>query len=135
MIARKLEYLLALAKEGHFARAGAACNVSQPALSGGIQQLENELGVMIVKRGQRYMGLTEEGEIVLAWAQRSAIDCQRLLQELREPYGATGRHPAAGNHGIRHTDRLVAHRSFRRAVSQNPAEHRDFKSAFDCPGT
>jgi DNA-binding transcriptional LysR family regulator len=87
MIARKLEYLIALAKEGHFARAAAVCNVSQPTLSAGIQQLETELGVMIVKRGQRYQGLTEEGEIVLAWAQRSAIECQRLHQELRDRSG------------------------------------------------
>ncbi|MDP9052760.1 MAG: LysR family transcriptional regulator [Acidobacteriota bacterium] len=87
MIARKLEYLLALAREGHFARAAAACHVSQPALSAGIQQLESEFGLMLVKRGQRYQGLTEEGETVLAWAQRTAIECQRLQQELRDGTG------------------------------------------------
>jgi DNA-binding transcriptional LysR family regulator len=84
MIARKLEYLIALAKEGHFARAAAACHVSQPALSAGIQQLEQELGVVIVKRGQRFQGLTEQGETVLAWAQRIEADCTRLRQELRD---------------------------------------------------
>ena len=84
MLARKLEYLIALAKEGHFARAAAACHVSQPALSAGIQQLEQELGVPIVKRGQRFQGFTEEGEIVLAWAQRAELECKKLRQELRE---------------------------------------------------
>jgi DNA-binding transcriptional LysR family regulator len=84
MIARKLEYLIALAKEAHFARAAAACHVSQPALSAGIQQLEQELGVNIVKRGQRFQGLTEQGETVLAWAQRIEMDCKRLRQELRD---------------------------------------------------
>ncbi len=87
MITRKLEYLLALAREGHFARAAAACHVSQPTLSAGIQQLESEFGLILVKRGQRYQGLTEEGEIVLAWAQRSVVDCQRLHQELRDRSG------------------------------------------------
>lgn len=56
MLSRKLEYLMALAKEGHFARAAAACHVSQPTLSAAIQQLEAELGVPIVKRGQRFQG-------------------------------------------------------------------------------
>jgi len=84
VINRKIAYLLALAKEGHFARAAAVCHVSQPALSAGIQQLEQELGVVIVKRGQRFQGFTEQGEIVLAWAQRMDVECKRLYQELRD---------------------------------------------------
>jgi len=84
VLARKLEYLIALAKEGHFARAAAACHVSQPALSAGIQQLEHELGVPIVKRGQRFQGFTEQGDIVLNWAQRMEMDCKNLRQELRD---------------------------------------------------
>ena len=64
---------MALAKEGHFARAAAACHVSQPTLSAAIQQLEAELGVPIVKRGQRFQGLTEEGRLVIEAAQRMAL--------------------------------------------------------------
>ena len=45
-----------------------ACNISQPTLSGRLRQLEQELGVPIVERGQRYHGLTPEGERVLKWA-------------------------------------------------------------------
>ena len=33
MIIRKLEYLIALAKAGHYGRAAEACHVSQPTLS------------------------------------------------------------------------------------------------------
>lgn len=84
MMVRKVQYLIALAREGHFARAAAACHVSQPTLSAGIKQLEAELGVSIVKRGQRFCGLTPEGERVLAWAQRMASECERLHQELQE---------------------------------------------------
>jgi hypothetical protein len=40
MIVRYLDYLTALARERHFARAAAACNVTQPTLSAGIKQLE-----------------------------------------------------------------------------------------------
>ena len=84
MISRKFEYLIALAKEGHFARAAAICRVSQPALSAAIQQLESELGVEIVKHGRRFQGFTEQGEIVLAWARNLALDWDRLHERLRE---------------------------------------------------
>src|SRR6266700_24668 len=84
MIPRKLEYLIALAKERHFGRAAATCRVSQPALSAAIQQLESELGVEIVKHGRRFQGFTEQGEIVLAWARNLALDWDRLHERLRE---------------------------------------------------
>lgn len=84
MIIRNFEYLLALNKERHFARAAAACRVSQPTLSAGIKQLEEDMDVLIVKRGQRFEGFTREGERVLAWAQQMLEDCTRLKQELHE---------------------------------------------------
>jgi DNA-binding transcriptional LysR family regulator len=84
MISRKFEYLIALAKERHFARAAAICRVSQPALSAAIQQLEIELGVEIVKHGRRFEGFTQQGEIVLEWARKLAADCDRLHERLRE---------------------------------------------------
>jgi DNA-binding transcriptional LysR family regulator len=84
VIVRNFEYLLALHKERHFARAAAACHVSQPTLSAGIKQLEEDMDVRIVKRGQRFEGFTTEGERVLAWAQQMLEDCNRLKQELYE---------------------------------------------------
>ena len=84
MIIRNFEYLLALNQEKHFARAAAACRVSQPTLSAGIKQLEEDMDVLIVKRGQRFEGFTREGERVLAWAQQMMDDCSRLKQELHE---------------------------------------------------
>jgi DNA-binding transcriptional LysR family regulator len=84
VIPKKVEYLLALAKEEHFARAASACNVSQPTLSAGIRQLESELGIQIANRGRRFKGFTEDGEIVLAWARQTAAECDRLTQKLRD---------------------------------------------------
>jgi DNA-binding transcriptional LysR family regulator len=84
MIVRYLDYLVALARERHFARAAAACNVTQPTLSAGIKQLEESLGVLIVERRQRFVGFTPEGERVLAWAQRVLADYGGLTQELSE---------------------------------------------------
>ena len=79
---RQLEYLAALAREKHFTRAAAACNVTQPTLSGRIRQLELELQVPIVERGQRYQGLTAEGERVLKWAHVILKNWQSMQEEL-----------------------------------------------------
>lgn len=92
---RQLQYLVALARERHFTRAANACNVTQPTLSGRVRELELELGVPIVKRGQRYQGLTPEGERVLKWAQLILNTWSAMRQELAQlatsDFGLTGR--------------------------------------------
>jgi DNA-binding transcriptional LysR family regulator len=82
VLLRQLQYLGALAREKHFARAAAACDVTQPTLSAGIKQLEETFGVLIVERGQRFRGLTPEGERVLEWALHVLSDYDSLAQEL-----------------------------------------------------
>ena len=81
MILKHLQYLTAVARERHFARAASACGVTQPTLSAGIKQLEEQLGLLVVQRGQRFEGLTPAGERVLAWAQRITADAESLEQE------------------------------------------------------
>jgi DNA-binding transcriptional LysR family regulator len=82
VLLKQLQYLAALAREKHFARAAAACDVTQPTLSAGIKQLEETFGVLIVERGQRFHALTPEGERVLDWALRVLSDYESLSQEL-----------------------------------------------------
>ena len=92
MLLRQLEYLVALARARHFAKAAQACYVSQPALSEGIRKLEEELGIPLVLRGRRFDGLTPEGERVVLWAQRILADRDAMedeIQALRS--GLTGR--------------------------------------------
>ena len=84
VIIKQLVYLDALARERHFRRAAEACNISQPTLSAAVAQLEDELGVMIVKRGRRFMGLTDEGELVLSHARRILADAQSMRESLAE---------------------------------------------------
>jgi DNA-binding transcriptional LysR family regulator len=81
MFIRQLEYLVTLARERHFAKAAEVCHVSQPALSSAIRGLEKELGVMIVQRGRRYVGLTLEGERVLAWAQQTLASLSHMRED------------------------------------------------------
>ena len=87
MLIKHLEYLAALAHERHFARAAAACRVTQPTLSAGLKQLEDSMGVLLVERGQRFQGLTAEGERVLVWARRILADCESLAQDVGAMHG------------------------------------------------
>lgn len=82
MMLRQLEYLVALANEGHFARAAEECAVSQPALSEGIRKLEKELGVPLVRRNHAFQSLTPEGQTVLKWARKLLKDRESLKQEV-----------------------------------------------------
>jgi DNA-binding transcriptional LysR family regulator len=59
---------VALARVQLIARAAEDCRVSLRALSLGIRRLEDELGVSIVQRVQRSVGLTPEGQRVPEWA-------------------------------------------------------------------
>ncbi|HEV7979613.1 LysR family transcriptional regulator [Amycolatopsis sp.] len=83
MLFSQLEYLVALAKEGHFSRAAEECHVSQPALSSGIRKLEAELDVQIVRRANRYEGLTDEGQRLVDWARKILADRHALVEEIR----------------------------------------------------
>ncbi|MCX4868762.1 LysR family transcriptional regulator [Streptomyces sp. NBC_00257] len=82
MLFRQLEYLVALSRERHFARAAQACSVSQPALSEAIRKFEEELDVPLVRRGRKYEGLTPEGERIVVWAQRILADRDALRSEV-----------------------------------------------------
>ncbi len=88
----KLESFIMLAKTQHFGRAAEELGVTQPTLSAAIKQLEDILGVMLVRRGSRFQGLTPEGEQVLAWAQRITSDARTMREEMRAArFGLSGR--------------------------------------------
>jgi DNA-binding transcriptional LysR family regulator len=79
----RLEMFIALARARHFGRAAEACGVTQPTLSSAIRQLEETLGVQLVRRGSRFQGLTPEGQRVLDWARRIVADTRAMKDEMR----------------------------------------------------
>ena len=88
----KLEFFIALAREQHFGRAAEQLGVTQPTLSAAIKQLEDQLGVMLVNRGSRFRGLTDEGQQVLGWARRIVGDARAMREEMRAArHGLAGR--------------------------------------------
>src|ERR1700753_804069 len=86
---RDLHYLLAVAELGHFGRAAAACNVSQPTLSAQILKLEDELGVRIFERVGRMVRTTAAGEEILAHARiaiNAAADIVAAAKAAQDPF-------------------------------------------------
>ena len=61
----QLEYVLAVHRLGHFAKAAESCHVTQPTLSMQIQKLEDELGILIFDRTKKPILLSEMGKQVL----------------------------------------------------------------------
>jgi DNA-binding transcriptional LysR family regulator len=91
-----MQLLAALARQAHFARAAEECGISQPAFSARIRNLEIELGAPVVKRGNRFMGFTAEGEIALKWARRLLADADGLRQEIEAARGSLSGRLAIG---------------------------------------
>jgi LysR family transcriptional regulator, hydrogen peroxide-inducible genes activator len=67
---RDLQYVIAVSEEKHFGRAADKCHVSQPALSGQIQKLEDYLGVALFERTNRSVKVTPVGEQIVTQAQQ-----------------------------------------------------------------
>ncbi len=88
MLIRHLSYFVALAREKHYARAADVCNIAQPTLSAAIRKLEEDLQVQLVVRGHRFVGLTPDGEKVLAWGRQILADYTSLRSDLAGPRGS-----------------------------------------------
>jgi len=65
---RDLRYFTAVARSGSLTAAAQLVNVSQPALSYQLKQLEAELGLQLLVRLPRGVAVTEAGEVLLARA-------------------------------------------------------------------
>ncbi len=65
---QQLEYIIAVDRYRHFAKAAEACFVTQPTLSMMVQKLEEELGVKIFDRARKPVTPTREGAEIIARA-------------------------------------------------------------------
>lgn len=61
----QLQYLVALEKHGTFSKAAQALYISQPSISVGVKELEEELGYPLLNRSSKGFQFTEEGLKVL----------------------------------------------------------------------
>jgi LysR family transcriptional regulator, hydrogen peroxide-inducible genes activator len=61
----QIRYFLAVADTLNFTRAAEQCHVSQPALTRAIQQLEEELGGLLLRRERKLTHLTDFGRLLV----------------------------------------------------------------------
>lgn len=69
---------------GSVSEAARSLNVSQPAISKGISQLEKRFGMPLLQRGARPLNLTDEGQMLADYAERAGLLQKQVLQNLDE---------------------------------------------------
>jgi DNA-binding transcriptional LysR family regulator len=81
---RHLRYFDKVASELNFTRAAEKLRVAQPALSRQIRQLEDELGVELLKRSPRSVQLTDAGRAFLAEARSLLAHSEQAMRAARQ---------------------------------------------------
>lgn len=80
---RHLRYFVAVAEALNFTRASARLRVAQPALSRQVQDLEDEIGVDLLKRSPRGVTLTAEGRLYLEEARALLKHADEAVEKVR----------------------------------------------------
>ncbi|WP_378740668.1 LysR family transcriptional regulator [Nocardia brasiliensis] len=89
-LVRHLRFFVAIADEGHFGRAAAALEMTQPPLSQGLRRLERQLGVELIHRTRQGAVLTSAGLQLLPRARLLVDDAEQLLAESQRIANARG---------------------------------------------
>jgi DNA-binding transcriptional LysR family regulator len=87
MDVRQLKYFEAVARHRHFTHAADELHLAQSALSHQVRQLEQELGVELLRRTTRSVQPTEAGELVAARARAVLTEIEALRGEIDELSG------------------------------------------------
>jgi len=80
---RQLRYFVAVARERNFSRAAEVLHIAQPPLSRQIQQLEDELGVLLIDRSSRPLNLTEAGRFFYEQAGQIIARTDHIREQTR----------------------------------------------------
>ncbi|MGN0281200.1 MAG: hydrogen peroxide-inducible genes activator [Prevotella sp.] len=94
MTLQQMEYIVAVYRVRHFAKAAEQCGVTQPTLSAMIQKLEQELGVKLFERSSQQVTPTAIGRLVVeqAWKVLSrAKKIKDIVEEERNALSGTFR--------------------------------------------
>lgn len=117
--AKPYRIFVGVAEHGSFSRAAEALNISQPALSAQLRELERQLGFALFHRTTRRVTLTREGRIFLDYARRMVVESEWMWRSVRE---IRGRPLLIGvpHHSYLMPDRVALTDSFIAAHADNP---------------
>lgn len=79
---RQLKQFVAVAQLGNISRSAEQQNISQPALTRSLKNLEEDLGVQLIERRANGVFLTAYGEHLLEYAQNIVNDSERVKREI-----------------------------------------------------
>lgn len=94
MTPRQLNYFLVIAELKNFTRASSVLHIAQPALSRQIQQLEDDLGVKLFRRGDAGVTLTSAGELL----RERAVGLLDRFEQVRNEVTAQSSQPRGNIH-------------------------------------
>lgn len=84
---KRLQYFVALVKNGNFTKTAAQLDIAQSALSVSMQKLEKETGLKLINRNKRQVQLTSDGRRLLFHARRILEDVEQAELEIEELKG------------------------------------------------
>jgi DNA-binding transcriptional LysR family regulator len=82
VLKNSLRYFLSVVRNGSIRAASAELHVAQSAVSRQLQQLEHEVGQMLLERRARGVTLTPAGELLFAYGREAVFQEERLESEL-----------------------------------------------------
>lgn len=115
---KSLHYFLAVATEGNITKAAESLHISQPALSRQIMQLEDELGVVLLKRGKRKVELTQEGNLLKSRASEILGMVDKTIKDLISDEGEL-----IGEINIGTAECLATHKTLPRIIKSFATNH------------
>jgi len=86
---RRLDAFIKLADSGHMPTVAKALGISQPAVSGSINDLESNLGLVLFRRTSKGMITTEAGEMLAFRVKRALAELRHVKTDLSALLGTT----------------------------------------------
>lgn len=84
MTITQLEYLISVVNYGSFSSAADHCFVTQPSLSTQIKNLEDELGVILLNRGEKPIMPTQAGFVIIEQAKKALSEFYFIKERVEE---------------------------------------------------
>ena len=103
---RHLRYFVAVAEELSFRKAAQRLNISRPALSKQVKDLEDEISVKLLERDTVSVSLTKAGELFLEDSQKLLIQAEKAIERATQAQSGHRGKLRIGSVGIIATDFL-----------------------------